>query len=107
MANKKVRTTVHIGDQRYTLSGVDSEEYMHRVAIHVDRMMQKVKSHNTDLPNNMIAVLTAINIADEYLRAIDLAKVQRVKENKSKSTKGDGKPTLLDNLPTAKERNRG
>lgn len=104
MANKKVRTTVHIGGQRYTLSGMDSEEYMHRVAIHVDRMMQKVKRHNDDLPNNMIAVLTAINIADEYLRAIDMAKVQNVKNNKTKTSKGEGKPSMLDNLPTARVR---
>lgn len=104
MANKKVRTTVHIGGQRYSLSGMDSEEYMHRVAIHVDRMMQKVKRHNNDLPNNMIAVLTAINIADEYLRAIDMAKVQSVKDNKTKTSKGEGKSSLLDNLPRSRAR---
>lgn len=64
----KIKTVVRIGGQEYRLSGYESEEYMHRVAIYVDRKMNEIAKQFTDLSTAMIAVLAALNIADELIR---------------------------------------
>lgn len=66
---EKAKTVVLIGGKEYTLSGYESEEYMHRVAIYVDRTMREITRAHGNLPTNMVAVLAALNIADELLRA--------------------------------------
>lgn len=66
--SEKVRTVVHIGGQEYRLSGYESEEYMHRVAIYVDRKMNEIAKQFPELSTAMIAVLAALNIADELIR---------------------------------------
>ena len=40
---------------------------MHRVAIYVDRKMNEIAKQFTDLSTTMIAVLAALNIADELI----------------------------------------
>ena len=64
----KIRTTVRIGGKEYTMSGNDSEEYMHRVAIYVDRKMSQIEANNNNLSTTMLAVLTSLNITDELLK---------------------------------------
>ena len=64
----KVKTTVRIGGKEYTMSGNDSEEYIHRVAIYVDRKMSQIEESNNNLSTTMLAVLTCLNIADELLK---------------------------------------
>jgi cell division protein ZapA (FtsZ GTPase activity inhibitor) len=66
---EKAKTVVLIAGKEYTLSGYESEEYMHRVAIYVDRTMREITKAHGNLPTNMVAVLAALNIADELLRA--------------------------------------
>ncbi len=66
----KIRTSVKIAGKEYTMSGFDSEEHIQRVAIYVDRKMQEL-SIATRLPTNTLAVLTAMNIADDLLKAHD------------------------------------
>ena len=67
---EKVKVTVRVAGREYTMSGTDSEEHIHRVAAYVDRKMGEI-SLATRLPGNMISVLTAMNIADELLKAQD------------------------------------
>jgi len=67
---ERIRTTVRIGGREYTLTGVDSEEHMKRVAVYVDRKMEEL-THATRLPQPMIAVLTAMNMADDLIKAQD------------------------------------
>ena len=64
----KIKTTVRIGGKEYTMTGSDSEEYIHRVAIYVDRKMSQIEESNNNLSTNMLAVLTCLNIADELLK---------------------------------------
>ena len=45
----KIKTTVRIGGKEYTMSGNDSEEYIHRVAIYVDRKMSQVEESNNQV----------------------------------------------------------
>ncbi len=67
---EKIKTTVRIGGRDYTMVGVDSEEHIKRVAVYVDRRMEEL-TLSTRLPQPMIAVLTAMNIADELIKAQD------------------------------------
>ena len=67
---EKIRTTVKIAGKEYTMTGYDSEEYVRRVARYVDRTMTEL-SLATRLPTNSLAVLTALNIADDMLKAHD------------------------------------
>ena len=67
---EKTRTTVRIAGREYTLTGTDPEEHMRRVAVYVDRKMEEL-TLSTRLPQPMIAVLTAMNIADDLIKAQD------------------------------------
>ena len=64
----KIKTTVRIGGKEYTMTGSDSEEYIHRVAIYVDRKMSQIEESNNNLSTTMLSVLTCLNIADELLK---------------------------------------
>lgn len=67
---EKIKTTVRIAGRDYTMTGTDSEEHMHRVAVYVDRKMEEL-SLATHMPSNMVSVLTAMNVTDELLKAQD------------------------------------
>ncbi|MEI6102133.1 MAG: cell division protein ZapA [Eubacteriales bacterium] len=68
---EKVKTIVNIGGKEYTIAGVESAEYIHRVAICVNHKMAELKRGNEQLNNTLLAVLTAINIADDYIKLKD------------------------------------
>lgn len=68
MSNK---VTVHIMGKEYNIKGDESVEYMHRVALFVNQKMTEIHQANKQLDNNMLYVLTAINLADEYLKIKD------------------------------------
>ena len=66
MANQqKNRVTVTIMGEEYTIKGTASPEEMQRVALYVDRLMRALAEKNTGMSRHKIAVLTAINLADE------------------------------------------
>lgn len=67
----KVKTTIKIGNKEYIMRGFESEEYIHRVAIFVDRKMKEIEQLQPNLNNNMLNVLTSINIADEVMKLRD------------------------------------
>lgn len=62
------RATVRIGGREYTMKGFVSEEYIHKVAIYVDKKMEEVRERQPALSTTMLAVLTAINLADEIMQ---------------------------------------
>lgn len=64
----KTHTVVNIGGKEYAMAGTESEEYIHRVAIYVDRKMSELKGSYVNLSPGDLAVLTAVNIADELLK---------------------------------------
>ncbi len=66
----KIKTTVKIAGKDYTLVGTESEEHIRRVAVYVDRKMEEL-ALTSRMPQNMVAVLTAMNIADDLLKAQD------------------------------------
>ena len=67
---QKTRTTVRIAGKDYTISSYDSEEYINRVAAHVDRKMSEL-AVATKLPAAQLAVLTAVNATDDMLKSRD------------------------------------
>ena len=70
MQNQKIRTTVRIAGKDYTIASYDSPEYVGRVAAYVDRRMSEL-SLATRLPSAQLAVLAAVNAADDMLKSRD------------------------------------
>lgn len=57
---------VEIYDQSYNLRGSDAE-HIHKLAELVDSKMRAVAEHTSTVDSLRVAVLAALNIADEYL----------------------------------------
>jgi len=70
MTNKN-RVIVKILGQEYTIVGDESREFMQRVSNYVDDKMNEIAEKNKKFSTAMIAVLTAINIGDEYFKLLD------------------------------------
>lgn len=66
----KIRTTVRIAGHDYTLTSYDGDEHVQRVAKYVDRMVNDL-TLATRLPMAQVAVLAAMNIADDMVKARD------------------------------------
>jgi cell division protein ZapA len=64
----KRRTTVLINGQNYVISGKADVSHIHEVANFVDQKMKEMRKINPYLDKTQLAVLTAVNISDEYLR---------------------------------------
>ena len=79
----KNKTIVNIGHHEYTLMGEESTEYIHRVAIFVDRRMREIMDNAVSVSDTMLAMLTAINIADEHIKLLD--EVEQLREEAKKS----------------------
>ena len=67
----KNKIMASIAGRDYPLSGVESAEYLHRVAIYVDRKIQEVIKACPQLSTSDAAVLAAVNVADELLKLRD------------------------------------
>lgn len=65
---EKIRTTVKIAGKEYTIAGYDSTQYVRRVAALVDRRMAEL-GMQTRLPAAQLAVLVAMNMADEMVKS--------------------------------------
>lgn len=63
----RTKTSVRIAGQEYVLTADLPEEYIHKVAIYVDKKMSEVSRRRSDLSTAMVAVMAAINIADEVM----------------------------------------
>ena len=70
---EKNKVKVLINNAEYTLVTAEPAEYVQRVAIKVDRKLKEIKKENPQLTNVMAAMLTAINLSDEYIKLEDAA----------------------------------
>ncbi|HOA80955.1 MAG TPA: cell division protein ZapA [Defluviitaleaceae bacterium] len=68
--DKKNKIEVIINGKVYTLVGNESEEYIQRVALYIDKKMSEIKKSEAakSLSTNMIAILTSINVADDLFK---------------------------------------
>ncbi len=62
------KTTIRLLGNEYTITSTDSEEYVHRVAFYVDKVLTEIYNRNNRLSTNMAAVLASVNIADELFK---------------------------------------
>jgi len=82
---KKNKVVVRIGGREYAMRGSESEEYIHKVAVYVDKKMREISGKQPPLSTSMLAILTAINLADEIIKQKDeIERLQReLKQTKS------------------------
>tara|TARA_B100000029_G_scaffold24294_1_gene23940 strand:+ start:492 stop:794 length:303 start_codon:yes stop_codon:yes gene_type:complete len=72
MADESARiVTVEIMGQRYPIKSSLDIEYITELASYVDQKIQSAGEHSTGGDAVRIAVLAALNIADEYFRSRD------------------------------------
>jgi len=91
------KTLVRIGGREYTMRGFESEEYIHKVAIYVDKKISETTKCQPSLSTSMVMVLTAINLADEVIKLksqVELLENQ-ISEIKSSPLK-NATPSLID-----------
>jgi cell division protein ZapA len=98
--------TVDIFDQNYRLRGQDPE-YIHQLAALVDSKMRLVASQGKTVDSLRVAVLAALNIADELARAEE--KLNELSGNLSETrtsirSRADSLNGLLDSLLTDERR---
>jgi len=62
------RTTVEIFGRRFELRGSDDGEHLEELARYVDRRMRELAEVSPQVDTAKLAVLTALNIADELFR---------------------------------------
>jgi cell division protein ZapA len=68
--------SVDIHGQRYPIRSALDPEYVHRLARYVDQKMRAAGEMTPAGDSVRIAVLAALNIADELLRCRDLSRVR-------------------------------
>lgn len=96
---RKNKVLIKINGQEYPIMGAEPKEYLLKVGNYVDEKMEEVAAGNKRLSTSMIAVLTSINIADQYLKLKDayeklqsqqeapLNELERIKEEHEKVLK--------------------
>lgn len=67
-ANKLI---VKINGVEYTIVSSEDYEYIQKIAMFVDRKMTAISNANTRLSTSMVAVLSAVNIADNYFKIVN------------------------------------
>ncbi|WP_227936650.1 cell division protein ZapA [Alkalihalobacillus deserti] len=66
--NEKQKITVSIYGQQYTVVGEEPPAHVKEVAQTVDQKMREIKKRNPYLDTTRLAVLTAVNIVDDYIK---------------------------------------
>lgn len=64
----KNKVELRIAGKDYTVVGTEPEEYIQRVGHYIDRKMSEVMRASNKLSTSLAAVLTAINIGDDFLK---------------------------------------
>ena len=75
------RVTIRIFGQEYTLAGDKSEEEIKKIAAYVDNKMKLISSTSLNPAMGGIAILSAVNIAEEYFDA--LADIEKLRIEKT------------------------
>lgn len=82
---KKNRSTVDIYGQQYVIVGTESTSHIRTIASLVDDKMREISSANPSLDINKLAVLTAVNAVNDYIKMKDRvemleAEIKRIKD---------------------------
>ncbi|MGI8383121.1 cell division protein ZapA [Robertmurraya sp. P23] len=68
---EKKRTTVEIYGQQYVIVGNENVEHVRLVASLVNNKMREIGQKNPSLDSTKLAVLTAVNAVNDYLKIKD------------------------------------
>jgi cell division protein ZapA len=84
---QKNRTSVDIYGQQYVIVGSESSSHVRLVASLVDDKMREISSKNPSLDISKLAVLTAVNAVNDYIKLKDRLErleneLNRVKDGK-------------------------
>jgi len=83
------KITVSIYNEDYVVKGNENGEYIHMLAAYVDHRMKMLGQRNSQLSTTKIAVLTALNLADELNKLQeDYDELTRVLEEEKKNRMG-------------------
>jgi cell division protein ZapA len=105
---EKNKVSLKIAGKEYTIVGSEPEEYIHKIGNYIDKKLSDIMRTSVKLNNNMAAVLTAINVADDFFKAREaenyfkdeLLKLKRQVEDlrkENESHKGDLQSLKLQN----------
>ncbi|AKO94360.1 MULTISPECIES: cell division protein ZapA [Priestia] len=75
---RRNRTTVDIYGQQYNIIGDESTSHVRLVASIVDDKMREINLKNPQLDINKLAVLTAVNVVNDYIKLKE--EVERLEE---------------------------
>ncbi|ESU30847.1 hypothetical protein G3A_20030 [Bacillus sp. 17376] len=83
--HKKNKSTVDIYGQQYTIVGTESTSHIRLIASMVDDKMREIGSANPSLDTSKLAVLTAVNAVNDYIKMKDRvesleAEIKRLKD---------------------------
>lgn len=79
------RVTIKIFGQEYTIAGDKSEEEIKKIAEYVDNKMRLISAASLNPAKGGIAILSAVNIAEEYFDA--LAEIEQLRTANSQMEK--------------------
>lgn len=65
----KNKVVIRISGKDYTLVGVESDEYIQKVGLYIDRKMNEISMRNSSFSTSLAAVLTAVNVADDFFKS--------------------------------------
>ena len=65
------KVELRIAGKEYTVVGTEPEEYIQRVGLYIDRKMNEIMRSSNTLSTSMAAVLTAINVGDDFFKCHD------------------------------------
>lgn len=69
----KNKVTVTIAGKGYTVLSSETEEYVQKVAQHLDKKISEIAYLNSQLTVQMSIILAAINVTDEYFKSLSSA----------------------------------
>ncbi|WP_102026831.1 cell division protein ZapA [Salirhabdus sp. Marseille-P4669] len=64
----KIKTTVEIYNRKYTVVGEEPPHHIQMIASLVDQTMKEIQESNPRLDTAKLAVLTAINTMNDYIK---------------------------------------
>lgn len=65
---KRIKLSVTINNRDYTIVGTESREHVEHVAHLVNEKMDEIHTANKHLDTTKLAVLTAVNTMNDYLK---------------------------------------
>jgi len=100
---EKNRIDIQINGKSYVLTGYESEEHMYKVGKVVDRMVGEVSSKFPTMSTTDVAMLVALNLAEQLVTLKDgkTVKVDPIPQPISApvTAKADAREALLPKLP--------